>query len=174
MARKTSLREFQLSVANRLRDLASRKTVASKLGFQVGGENWIVNLVDVSEVIPVPQVMQVPLTLNWFRGVANVRGNLYSIADFAAFQGGEQTSQGTERRVILLSDRRIAGSGLLIGRMLGLRNPEQLTREPDPPGMPVWVRGVFRDPAGMLWKELDVAALAEDPKFLEVGVAHAA
>lgn len=174
MARKTSLREFQLSVANRLRDLASRKTVASKLGFQVGGENWIVNLVDVSEVIPVPQIMQVPLTRSWFRGVANVRGNLYSIADFAAFQGAEQTSQGAERRVILLSDRRIAGSGLLIGRMLGLRNPEQLTREPDPASMPTWVRGVFRDPAGMQWKELDVAALADDPKFLEAGVSHAA
>lgn len=174
MARKTSLREFQLSVANRLRDLASRKTVASKLGFQVAGESWIVNLVDVSEVIPLPQVMPVPLTQTWFRGVANVRGNLYSIADFAAFQGGEPTSQGTERRVILLADRRIVGSGLLIGRMLGLRNPEQLTQEPDPADKPAWVRGVFRDPAGMLWKELDVAALAEDSKFLEVGVTHTA
>jgi twitching motility protein PilI len=174
MARKTSLREFQMSVANRLRDLASRKTAPSKLGFQVGGENWIVNLVDVSEVIPVPQIMQVPLTRNWFRGVANVRGNLYSIADFAGFQTGELTSQGTERRVILLSDRRIAGSGLLIGRMLGLRNPEQLTREPDPADKPAWVSGLFRDPAGTLWKELDVLALAEDVRFLEVGVAHAA
>ena len=174
MARRTSLREFQMSVANRLRDLASRKTVASKLGFQVGGENWIVNLIDVSEVIPVPQVMQVPLTRHWFRGVANVRGNLYSIADFAAFQGGETTSQGTDRRVVLLSDRRIAGSGLLIGRMLGLRNPEQLTREPDPVDKPAWLGGVFRDPAGTFWKELDVPALAEDARFLEVGVAQIA
>ncbi|MBL8515922.1 MAG: chemotaxis protein CheW [Betaproteobacteria bacterium] len=174
MARRTSLREFQLSVANRLRDLASRKTVSSKLGFQVGGENWIVNLIDVSEVIPVPQIMQVPLTRGWFRGVANVRGNLYSIADFAAFQGAEATAQGAERRVILLSERRIVGSGILIGRMLGLRNPEQLVREPDPADKPAWVRGVFRDPAGTLWKELDVEALTEDARFLEVGVAHTA
>lgn len=174
MARRTSLREFQMSVANRLRDLASRKTVSSKLGFQVGGENWIVNLVDVSEVIPVPTVMTVPLTLSWFRGVANVRGNLYSIVDFAAFQGGEATSQTLERRVILLSDRRIVGSGLLIGRMLGLRNPEQLVREPDPVQRPAWLRGVYRDPAGVLWRELDVAALAEDARFLEVGAAQAA
>lgn len=38
MARRTSLREFQQSVAQRLRDLASRKSVASKLGFQVGSQ----------------------------------------------------------------------------------------------------------------------------------------
>jgi twitching motility protein PilI len=174
MARRTSLREFQMSVANRLRDLASRKTVSSKLGFQVGGENWIVNLIDVSEVIPLPPVMTVPLTLPWFRGVSNVRGNLYSIVDFAAFQGGETTSQTQERRVILLSDRRIAGSGLLIGRMLGLRNPEQLVREPDPVQRPPWMSGLYRDPAGVLWRELDVAALAEDARFLEVGAAQAA
>jgi twitching motility protein PilI len=174
MARKTSLREFQLSVANRLRDLAARKTVASKLGFQASGENWIVNLVDVSEVIPVPQIMPVPLTRSWFRGVANVRGNLYSIADFSAFQGNEPASQAAERRVILLSDRRIAGSGLLIGRMLGLRNPEQLSQEPERADTPAWVRGLFRDPAGGLWKELDVAALVEDPRFLEAGAAQPA
>lgn len=174
MARRTSLREFQLSVANRLKDLASRKTVSSKLGFQVGGDNWIVNLVDVSEVVPVPQVMMVPLTRSWFRGVANVRGNLFSIVDFAAFLGGEATSQTSERRVILLSDRRIAGSGLLIGRMLGLRNPEQLQAVPDASPARAWIKGVYKDQAGTLWRELDVPLLVEDPAFLEVGISEAA
>lgn len=171
MARRTSLREFQLSVANRLRDLASRKTVASKLGFQVGPDNWIVNLVDVSEVIPVPQVMSVPLTREWFRGVANIRGNLYSIVDFAMFQGSsEAIAAGMERRVILLSDKQIAGSGLMISRMLGLRNPEQFIPDESGGAPAPWVKGVFRDPAGMLWRELDVAALVQDAGFLEVGV----
>jgi twitching motility protein PilI len=170
MARRTSLREFQLSVANRLRDLASRKTVASKLGFQVGHDNWIVNLVDVSEVIPLPQVMNVPLTREWFRGVANVRGNLYSIVDFAQFQGGEGIAAGMERRVILLSDKQITGSGLMISRMLGLRNPEQFTPDQDGGAAQPWVKGVYRDPAGMQWRELDVAALVQDAGFLEVGM----
>ena len=76
MARRTSLREFQQSVAQRLRDLASRKSVASKLGFQVGSQNWLVTLTDVSEVIPVPAVMPVPRTEDWFAGVANVRGKI--------------------------------------------------------------------------------------------------
>src|SRR5450759_4949428 len=114
MARRTSLREFQLSVANRLRDLASRKTVASKLGFRVGPDNWFVSLADVSEVIPVPAIMPVPLTQNWFRGVANVRGKLYSIGDFSAFLGSEAIGPGMERRAILISDKQIEGSGLMV------------------------------------------------------------
>ena len=172
MSRKTSLREFQQNVAQRIRDLASQKTVASKLGFQVGGENWLVTLADVSEVIPVPGTVAVPLTRPWFRGVANVRGKLYSVVDFAAFQGGVTLGTGTERRVILIADRLLEGSGLMVSRMLGLRNPEQFAVEPahigDGVGRP-WVRARYRDPAGALWHELDVEALVGDLRFLEIG-----
>lgn len=169
MARRTSLREFQLSVANRLRDLASRKTVASKLGFQVGANNWFVSLTDVSEVIPVPAIMPVPLTRSWFRGVANVRGKLYSIGDFSAFQGSEAIGPGMERRAILISDKQIEGSGLMVSRMLGLRNPEQFTAEPEGGNPLPWVKGVYRDSGGVRWHELDVAALVREERFLEVG-----
>lgn len=171
MARKTSLREFQQNVAQRIRDLASQKTVASKLGFQVGQENWLVTLTDVSEVIPVPNTIAVPMTLPWFRGVANIRGKLYSVVDFAAFQGGSATGPGMERRVILVSDRLIEGSGLLVSRMLGLRNPEQFTAEPaaDDVTERPWIKAKYRDPAGVFWTELDVAALVGNMQFLEVG-----
>ena len=127
MARRTGLREFQLSVAERLRTASAHAALASKLGFQVGGENWFVSLHHVSEVIPVPQSVQVPLTNPWFRGVANIRGNLYGIVDFASYQGGDPIASGMERRVILISDRLLGGSGLLVSRMLGLRNPEQFS-----------------------------------------------
>lgn len=173
MARKTSLREFQQNVAQRLRDLASRKTVASKLGFQVGDENWLVTLSDVSEVIPVPKTIPVPLTQEWFRGVANIRGKLYSVADFAAFQGRAAIGPGMERRVVLISERLIEGSGLMVTRMLGLRNPEQFTPETAPDNLQdrPWIRARLRDDSGKIWNELDLPALAGNLKFLEVGCA---
>lgn len=175
MARKTSLREFQQNVAQRLRDLASRKTVASKLGFQVGDENWLVTLSDVSEVIPVPKTITVPLTKDWFRGVANIRGKLYSVADFAAFQGHGAIGPGMERRVILISERLIEGSGLMVTRMLGLRNPESFTPEgaADQAEDRPWIRARMRDEAGKIWNELDLPALADNLQFLEVGSAAA-
>jgi twitching motility protein PilI len=169
MARRTGLREFQLSVNERLRTAATRTTVASRLGFQVGGDNWFVALHQVNEVIPVPQLVPVPLTQPWFRGVANVRGNLYGMVDFAAFQGSEALGAGMERRVILLSDRLVGGSGLLVSRMLGLRNPEQFTPATRPADAPAWVGGVFSDAGGNRWLELDLPALVREQRFLEVG-----
>ena len=169
MARRTGLREFQLSVAERLRTAGTRAALASKLGFQAGGDNWFVALHQVSEVIPVPVSVGVPLTHSWFRGVANVRGNLYSVIDFSAFQGGDATPAGVERRVILVSDRLLAGAGLLVSRMLGLRNPEQFNAAPRPATAPPWVANAYSDAGGTRWLELDLPALVREQRFLEVG-----
>ncbi|HET9580392.1 MAG TPA: chemotaxis protein CheW [Usitatibacter sp.] len=170
MGRRTGLREFQLSVAERLRTAAtSRTALSSKLGFQVGADNWFVALHQVSEVIPVPQALPVPLTHSWFRGVANVRGNLYGLIDFSAFQGGDPITSGMERRVILVSDRLVGGAGLLVSRMLGLRNPEQFNVAPRPANAAAWVGGVYADAGGTRWLELDLPALVREQRFLEVG-----
>lgn len=169
MARRTGLREFQLSVAERLRTASSRAAVASKLGFQVGPDNWFVALHQVSEVVPVPPMVTVPLTHSWFRGVANVRGNLYSLVDFSAFQGGEPIAPGTERRVILVAERLLAGAGLVVSRMLGLRNPEQFSPATRPIDAPPWMGAVYTDAGGTRWQELDLTALVREQRFLEVG-----
>ena len=169
MARRTGLREFQLSVAERLRTASTRSALASRLGFQVGADNWFVALHQVSEVVPVPTMVPVPRTHSWFRGVANVRGNLYSMIDLSAFQGGEATSPGMERRVILVSDRLVGGAGLLVSRMLGLRNPEQFNAAPRPANAAPWVGAAFTDAGGTRWLELDLPALVREQRFLEVG-----
>ena len=169
MARRTGLREFQLSVAERLRTASTRAALASRLGFQVAGENWFVALHQVSEVIPVPATVPVPRTHSWFRGVANVRGNLYSVVDFSAYQGRDPIASGMERRVILVSDRLVAGAGLLVSRMLGLRNPEQFNAAPRPAGAAPWVAAAYTDAGGTRWLELDLPVLAREQRFLEVG-----
>jgi twitching motility protein PilI len=169
MARKTNLREFQQRVNQRLAEAHQRKAVASKLGFLVAGQNWFVNLDEVSEVIPVPPLISVPLTASWYGGIANVRGNLFSVVDFAAFQGREPASGSSlERRVILISDKLVAGSGIIVSRMLGLRNPEQFERlgidgEPMP-----WLAGIYRDSVGVQWRELDMRSLVNAASFLNV------
>jgi twitching motility protein PilI len=169
MSRRSGLREFQISVAERIRTASTRAALASRLGFQVGADNWFVSLHQVNEVIPSPPILPVPLTHSWFRGVANVRGNLYSIIDFSAYGGGEPVTPGAERRVILISDRLISGSGLLVSRMLGLRNPEQFTAAPRPADAPPWVGGAYTDAGGTRWLELDLPALVREQRFLEVG-----
>jgi twitching motility protein PilI len=169
MARRTGLREFQLQLGERLRTATTRAALASRLGFQVGNDNWFVALHQVSEVIPVPNSVTVPLTHPWFRGVANVRGNLYSVIDFSAFQGAEPIGPGMEKRVILISERLLGGAGLVVSRMLGLRNPEQFTKLERPADAAPWVGGVYAAAGGTKWLELDLPALVRQPGFLEVG-----
>jgi twitching motility protein PilI len=74
-----------------------------------------------------------------------------------------------ERRVILMSDRIVAGAGLLVSRMLGLRNPEQFAPAQRPLDAAPWVGAVYTDAGGTRWMELDLPALAREPRFLEVG-----
>ena len=58
MAEKTSLREYQRELAERMRG-AERGRAASKLGVQVGDETWLVDLADIAEVVPVPVIAPV-------------------------------------------------------------------------------------------------------------------
>ena len=60
-------------------------------------------------------------------------------------------------------------SGLLVSRMLGLRNPEQFTAAARPGDAAPWVGGVFTDAGGTRWMELDLPALVREQRFLEVG-----
>jgi twitching motility protein PilI len=110
----------------------------------------------------------VPLTRPWFRGVANVRGNLYSVIDFAEFLGTGVSGTGEHARLVLLGERFRSAAGLLIDRSLGLRNPQQLRAREPAPGRKSWLRGEYEDESGARWSELDVGELVRDAEFLSV------
>lgn len=163
---RISLREYQLALSERLQSAAAGAGLPSKLGLQVGGEGWLVELADAAEVIAVPAISPVPLARGWFRGVANVRGNLYSVSDFSAFLGGEPVKLTANARLLVLSERFRSGAALLVERSLGLRALGELT--PQSAATPMrWVRGQYGDAEGRIWKELDVAALVQHEAFLE-------
>jgi twitching motility protein PilI len=166
---RVSLRDYQRELAERLRQADSAR-MASKLGVQVGTQGWLIDLVEAGEVMPVPPITPVPLTRAWFRGVANVRGNLYSVIDFAGFLGAGAGSGGEHARLLLLGERFRSGAGLLIERALGLRNPAHLRAREAAGARPAWVRGEFEDEAGARWSELDVGALVRDGEFISVAM----
>jgi twitching motility protein PilI len=168
MAARLSLREYQRELAERLRDAASTQS-ASKLGVLLGGESWLVELADAGEVIPVPPINALPLTQAWFKGLANVRGKLFSVVDFSAFLGLPAVTLSDHARLVLLGERFRTAAALLVDRSLGLRNATQLEPHEPAQGAPAWLKAQYRDAEGRLWKELDVAQLARDPHFLGVG-----
>lgn len=165
MARRISLRDYQRELAERLRHADSARA-ASKLGVQVGEQSWLIDLAEAGEVMPVPPITPVPLTRAWFRGVANVRGNLYGVVDFAEFLGVGASRGGEQQRLVLLGERFRSAAALLVDRSLGLRDPGQLKERQAADKQ--WTRAQYSDNDGSEWRELDVGRLVQHPDFLDV------
>lgn len=169
MAKRISLREFQQSLVERLTSARRGDAPRALLGVMAGREYWLLDLADSGEVVPLPPLTSVPLTQPWFNGIANIRGNLYSVVDFSAFQGGQPTATGSDSRLLLVGSRYGINSALLIGRTLGLRNPDELdahlaVADPRP-----WVGAQYVDAQGRVWKKLQLRNLLAQPQFLNVG-----
>ena len=164
---RVSLRDYQLALSERLQSAHASARTSSKLGLRMGDEAWLVDLMEAGEVMPVPSISPVPLAQPWFKGVANVRGNLYSVTDFSAFVGAKPTAISDQARLLLVAERFRAGAALLVERSLGLRNGDNLKPQPAVGHAP-WVRALYADADGVLWKELDIPALIQSQAFLEV------
>jgi twitching motility protein PilI len=163
MSKRFNLREFQQQVLDRLQTQSSGDRDQSSLGIQLGQENWLVDMTDISEVMPIPPFTPVPLTKDWYCGVANVRGNLYSIIDLNAYTRQETTARDAHSRVMLLGQQFSFNAGLLVTRVLGLRNTKdwQQRNENDATS--------YLDASGQQWHKLDIRRLLSQPEFLQIG-----
>lgn len=163
MSKRFNLREFQQQVLDRLQAQTSGDSHQSTLGILLGQEHWLVDMTDISEVMPLPALTPVPLTKSWYCGVANVRGSLYSIIDMTLYTRQQTTVRDAHNRVMLLGQRYAFNAGLLVSRVLGLRNTES------------WQAGEedgavsYRDPDGQIWHKLDIHQLLSQPEFLQIG-----
>ena len=169
-AAKLNLRAFQQELATRLASKTAAQVESSRLGLACGGEQWLIRLADAGEVIAVPPMAVVPLTKPWFRGLANIRGNLYSIIDFSGFLGRGNTAASAQTRLVLFGPR--AGdlnAGIVVTRVLGLRNLAELAPAAPPADAPAWYAQRWIDADGNAWQEIDLSKLARDAAFLQVG-----
>ena len=173
-AGKLNLRAFQQELATRLAAKTTAQVEQSRLGLSCAGSQWLIRLADAGEVIAVPTVATVPLTRSWYLGISNIRGNLYSIIDFSAFLGHdiEPTTPGAALARLVLFGPRVGElrAGLVVHRVLGLRNLAELVRGDAASDAPAWYGARWTDRDGGTWQKIDLALLAQDPGFLQVGV----
>jgi twitching motility protein PilI len=167
MARRTDLRRFQEELSRRIASADSAVSAGRRLAFKAGNSDWLVALPDAGEVLPVPVLTAVPLTRAWVRGLANVRGNLYTVVDLAAFAGGPPTSTGPRSRLLLVGQRHAMNSALLVDAVVGLRDVGELAL-PAGAGQPEWIKAAHQDRDGAHWQELNVPALLQASSFLDV------
>jgi twitching motility protein PilI len=170
-AAKLDLRTFQQELASRLATKTAAQVESSRLGLSSGSDRWLIRLADAGEVVTVPQIVPVPLTKPWFLGVANIRGNLYSVVDFAKYLGRDAPLANSQTRLVLFGPRvGELNAGLVVHRVLGLRNIAELAPAAPPQDAPAWYAQRWMDGDGNAWQEIDLALLARDPTFLQVGI----
>jgi len=164
MSKRLNLLEFQQSLIDRLQVSDLSATRVTTLGVQMSGKNWLVDMTDISEVLPFPKIASVPFTKLWFLGIANVRGNLYSVVDMTAFQNGGAASGDSNNRVLLVAERYGFNVALLVDRVLGLRDARSWSQNE------VDGQIEYLDEQGASWCKLDVSGLLAQPEFLQIGV----
>lgn len=164
MSTRFSLRDFQQGVLDRLKSQTTDANRVTTLGVLIGNEHWLVDMADISEALPVPILTHVPTVQPWFCGVANVRGNLYSVSDLAAFFGYDATVRDNAARVLLLGQKYAFSAGLLVTRVLGLRNAKAWTQSEENGEI------YLQDSSGQKWRRLDIVELLNRPEFLHIGV----
>jgi len=168
--KKLNLQAYQQDILARLKSLADggQAPYASKLGVKIGGSNWLVSLGDINEVLPVPDVMRVPLTRSWFVGMANVRGNLYAITDLASFAGMASSPINMQSRILLAGAHFGINAGLLVERLIGLRNPQDMQIQEVVESKPEWQLARYQDASGENWDELDIGRLLSQNDFMQI------
>jgi len=165
MAKRFSLREFQQNVLNRIQvqTSSSEANPIATLGVQLGGQNWLVQMADIAEVLPLPALTPVPLAKPWFLGVANVRGKLYGITDLSAFSGMGETVRGQSNRVLLVAEKYGFNAGLLVPRVIGLRDSTAWKQTV------LGIETCLCDEKGQIWHKLDMPELLQRAEFLQIG-----
>lgn len=169
-ARRSRLREFQTQLVERMQAArAGVDTRVSQLGVIVGQRRWLLNLQEAGEIVSVGSITKVPLTHEWYLGLTNIRGNLISVIDFSRFQGQGSSVIDKESRIVAFAPSLSFNCGLLVTRVLGLRNVADMEPKSDPGSLP-WSSQHYVDRDSQVWTELNLSLVVQDPQFLQVGL----
>jgi len=174
MAKKEALRDLQSRLAERMQAARTQVRPTSWLAVECGGHGFLFPLAQAGEIFPLTATMPVPHTQPWFVGVANLRGGLHGVVDLAAFLNVKRPATAAEpgreqARLIALNPSVGLNCALLVDRLAGLRNADQLTAAPAVNGRrPGFAGACWNDGEGRVWQEIVLSSLAQDEQFLGI------
>ncbi len=175
MANRDALRAFQSRLATRLQAARSSGVSAAWLAVAGGGTNYLFPLSHAGEIFPWTPPQPVAYTEPWFLGVANLRGGLYGVIELASFAAGEAAATSSDgaragARLVALNELLEVNCALVIERLVGLRGVEAFASSAAPAaGTPAWLGHTYIDAMGAPWQEINLQALSQDQRFLNIG-----
>lgn len=181
MANREALRALQTRLAQRMQQVKTERQGISWLAVECGGQGMLFPLQQAGEIFGLGAVLPVPHTRPWLAGVINLRGVLYAVVDFAGFLGLRRPGEAAPRehsQLVSLNAALGVNGALMVDRLEGLRHAADLhpaddarTAAGDPVDnapRPAFAQSRWRDAAGRLWQEIDLAELAGQDQFLAI------
>lgn len=171
--RRSRLRQYQVQLLERMQAAKNGATETGReLGVQIGGRLCLLDLTQISEIVPLQPVTPVPLARDWYLGLANIRGNLTGVIDMARYQDqADGETPAAERRLVTFAPGLGFNCALLAERVLGLRKLSDMEAAEAPSeGAPLWRNQHFRDGDGRQWIRIDLAQLVRESRFSQVGL----
>jgi twitching motility protein PilI len=171
---RQALRDLQTRLAGRLQQARTEGVLASWLAIESAGRSMLLPLAQSGEIFPLAAVQTVPYTQYWFLGVANLRGGLFGVVDFASFVTGQMPirrsdSAREQARLVALNPALEINCAILIDRLSGLRNAQDFVSREDVAGeAPVYFAGTYTDRNGKQWQEINLQAMSSQADFLTI------
>lgn len=91
------------------------------LGFRLHENLFVAPLEEVLELMHVPPTTHLPGVKNWIAGVANVRGRLMTLIDFALFFGQRSKRSKAQARIFIIGGEDTY-YGLIIDESMGMQH----------------------------------------------------
>lgn len=169
----TTMRDDAIALAAQGLTYSTQSAGTKNIAYKVNGINFYCDATDIKEVSVCENLMVVPQTKTWMRGLINSKGVLYSVSDLSLFAGFGRAVQASKGHLLLLSDEQ-SQSALLVNRVIGFRYFEgtevisdiELKQE-TLDGLSAFVEEGFRAD-GEDWFRLNVQRLLESEQFREV------
>lgn len=150
-----------------------QSTGVKNIAYLINGINFYCDAAEVKEVSTSQNIMRVPQTKRWMRGIVNSKGVLYSVTDLCLFAGYDRPIKENRGHLLLLADAN-KQSALLVNRVIGFRYFEggekisQLDNNDEiPDGLSPFVSEAYKVD-NEIWYCLNVRQLLESEQFREV------
>ena len=169
--RRQALWQFQRKLVERTRHAhGATDNKNSRLAVQAGSGYFLLALTQTGEVLPVSPLTTVPITKPWFLGLASSRGNLLGVVDLAGFFGMPIAPLTKADRFLIFADSLSTHCALRVSRVLGLLDLSEMQPQTPLPATSGRAGPRYLDDDGRSWIELDLAAMAMDPAFLDISL----
>ena len=83
------------------------------LEFDLGTEHYAIRLLQVKEVIPIPETTPIPKAPSYFLGIMNLRGHIISIVDLRK-KLGVPSKENLEEEAVIIADVEGVKMGVIV------------------------------------------------------------